>query len=236
MTKNQVNQVNMLQTTLLILTSPTNAPITAGLPAFMRGQSALEGSLNVLSALTQAQGSPITGIAMDKNRLKQSLISRALVVAGAAGAYAHEASNHTQAALFQTTESSLRNMRDSLLDDTAQNLHDRAAELVAADPAKAAEYNLTPMSLTALQSAITAYGSTLGTPRAAIATRVATTEAIAAEIDRAIDNLKKVIDRLIVQFDSTHPAFTAAYAAARKIVNSGNTHAATAAAAAPPQA
>jgi len=87
-----------------------------------------------------------------------------------------------------------------------------------------------------LDGFFTAYGSTLGTPRAAIATRVATTEAIAAEIDRAIDNLKMIIDRLIVQFESSHPAFTAAYAAARKIVNAGNRHAATTAAAVPPQA
>jgi len=227
----------MLQTTWLILTTPANAAITAGLPAFVRGLSSLEGSLNVLSALTQAQGSPITGITLDKGRLKRSLVSRLLIVAGAAGAYAHELNNHTQAALFKVSETSLNRLRDSLLDDTAQNIHDHAAALITADPVKAGEYNLTPISLTALQSAITAYGSILGTPRAAIATRVATTEAIAAEIDRAIDNLKMVIDRLIVQFESSHPAFTAAYAAARKIVNAGNRHAATTAAAAvPPQA
>jgi hypothetical protein len=65
----------------------------------------------------------------------------------------------------------------------------------------------------------------LGTPRAAIATRVATTEAIIAEITRALLNLKKVLDRLIVPFESSHPAFTAAYHAARKIVNAGNSHA-----------
>jgi PAS domain-containing protein len=69
------------------------------------------------------------------------------------------------------------------------------------------------------------YAVMLGTPRAAIATRVATTEAIIAEITRALLNLKKVLDRLIVPFESSHPAFTAAYHAARKIVNAGNSHA-----------
>jgi hypothetical protein len=135
--------------------------------------------------------------------------------------------------LNRRTESSLITQRDALLDDTTQNIHDRAALLVAADPAKAAEYNLTPAALADLQSAITGYAAMLGTPRAAIATRVATTEAIAAEIDRAMDNLKRVLDRLIVQFESSHPAFTSAYHAARKIVDSGNSHAG---AAAPPQA
>ena len=103
-----------------------------------------------------------------------------------------------------------------------------------ADAVKTADYNPTPATLTALQSAITAYESTLGTPRAAIASRVAITAAIPAEIDRALDNLKNVLDRLIVQFQADHPAFTTAYTAARKIVNSGNSH--TPPAAVPPVA
>ncbi len=222
MNKKQVNQINMLQATCLILTTPHNAAITAGVPAFTRGLAALQGSLNVLSALGQAQGSPLTGIAMDKERLQRSLVNRTLIVAGAAGACAFEATNHTQAQQFKVSETGLLRLRNTILDDTAQNIHDHAAAMLAADPAKAAEYNLTALSLADLQSAITAYGSTLGTPRAAIATRVATTEAIIAEVTRARLNLKNVLDRLIVPFETTHPAFTAAYHAARKIVDSGN--------------
>jgi hypothetical protein len=233
MNKNQINQTNMLQATMLILNSPENAAITGAIPAIVRAQNALEGSLNLLGALTRAQGNPLTGISLDKARLKRSLVNRALAVAGAAGALAHEAGNQTQAAAFLVTETSLITQRDALLDDTTQNIHDRAALLVAADPAKAAEYNLTPAALADLQSAITGYAAMLGTPRAAIATRVATTEAIAAEIDRAMDNLKRVLDRLIVPFESSHPSFAAAYQAARKIVNAGNSHAGPAATTAP---
>ena len=83
---------------------------------------------------------------------------------------------------------------------------------------------MTPTNSPDLQSAITAYASTLGTPRAAVASRVAITEAIAAEITRALGNLKNVLDRLIPQFEATEPAFTTAYAGARKIVNAGNSY------------
>ena len=51
--------------------------------------------------------------------------------------------------------------------------------------------------------------------------RVAITAAIAAKIERALANLKNVLDRLIVQFTAEHPAFAAAYTAARKIVTRG---------------
>lgn len=225
MNKEQINHVNMFQTTLLILLAPDNTSIYAGLPAFVRGQASLGGSVNLLSALAQAQGSPLTGISLDKERLKLSLISRLLIVGGAAGAYAFEKSNHTLAAKFDIKEGALKNLRDALLDEAAQGVHDAAAALVAADPATAEEYNLTPAVLSDLQSAITGYASTLGTPRAAVANRVAITAAIAAEIARADANLKHVLDRLILQFHADHPAFTAAYDAARKIVNAGNSRA-----------
>ena len=168
-----------------------------------------------------AQGSPLTGITLDKCCLKLSLL---MIVGGAAGVYAYELGNQTLATKFEVTESALKALRDALLDETAQGIHDQAAALVAPDPAKTAEYNLTAAALTDLQSTITAYGSS-GTPRDAIASRVAITAAIGAEIELALANLKNVLDRLVVQFTAEHPAFAAAYTAARKIVNAGNTHA-----------
>ncbi len=221
MNKDQVAEINMFQTTALILTAPANKPITAGLPAFVRAMTGLEGSLNLLSALAQAQGNPLTGIAHDKDRLQLSLVTRTLIVAGAAGAYAFEKANLTLAAKFDVKEGELKNTKDSLLDKVAQGIHDEAEAMITADPVKTAEYNLTATLLTDLQSAITAYGSTLGTPRAAIASRKAITEAIAAEIDRAKDNLTNVLDRLILQFEAGHPAFVSAYEAARKIIRTG---------------
>ncbi|MCX8497300.1 MAG: hypothetical protein ORN51_14050 [Akkermansiaceae bacterium] len=221
MNKAQIAEINMFQTTALILTAPANKPITAGLPAFVRAMTGLEGSLNLLSALAQMQDTPLTGIALDKSRLQRSLINRTLIVAGAAGAYAFEFPNLTLGAKFDVKEGELNNTKDAMLDKVAQGIYDEAAAIIAADPVKTAEYNLKPTLLTDLQSAITAYSSTLGTPRAAIVGRVAVTEAITAEIDRAKDNLTNVLDRLILQFQAEHPAFVSAYEAARKVIRTG---------------
>ncbi len=154
MTKDQINQVNMFQTTDLILTKPENAAITTGLPAIVRGQSSLHGSVNLLASLAQAQGSPLTGITLDKDRLKLSLITRLIIVSGAAGVYAYEKQNQTLAAKFQVAESTLKGLRDAVLDETAQGIHDEAAALVAADPVKTADVGLTHAVLTDLQSAV----------------------------------------------------------------------------------
>ena len=225
MTNGQINKANAYQATNLVLSDPVYQAIWSGLPAFARGQASLAGSINVLAALAQAQGTPLTGITLDKDRLKLSLISRILIVAGAAGSFAFEAGNQTVAAKFDVKEGALKNMRESLLDDAAQVIHDEAEKLVTANPAKMLEFNLTPAMLTDLQSAITAYSETLGTPRAAISGRTGVTAAIAAEIERADANLESILDRLILQFAATNPEFTTAYASARKVINAGGGHA-----------
>jgi hypothetical protein len=224
MNSEQIDKTQMFQTTLLVLTAPANAAITSGFPAFLRSQAAHAGSLNLIAALAQAQGGAIKGITLDKDRLQLSLINRTAIVAGAAGAFAFDSGNQTLAAKFDIKEGTLKNLRDSLIDDAAQVIHDEAAALVTADAAKMAEYKLTPLVLTDLQSAITAYSATVGTPRAAIAGRTGITEAIANEIARADANLKNSLDRLILQFQAEHPNFTTAYAAARKIVTAGGGH------------
>jgi len=224
MTKDQINKANAHQATNLVLTDATFRLIWAGLPAFARGQASLEGSINLLAALAQSQGTAIKGITLDKERLKNSLVARTLIVAGAAGSYAFETGNQTLAAKFDVKEGGLKNTRDSLLDDAAQVIHDSAAGLVAANPTRLAEANLTSLMLADLQSAITAYSATVGTPRAAVAGRSGVTEAIAAELKRADANLENILDRLILQFQADHPTFTTAYATARKIVNAGGSH------------
>ncbi len=221
MQKPEINITNMLQTVNLVLTAQQNQPIWSGLPAFVRGQGRLAGSINILAALAQSQGTNLKGITVDKDRLQLSVITRLENVAGMAGPYAFENGNQTLGAKFNVKAGKLLNTRDGLLADLAQGIHDEADTLVTAQPAKLAEYGLTPLILTDLQSAITAYRSVLGTPRAAISNRSADTQAIAAEIKRASLNLDQVLDRLMLQFRTENLAFFNAYEAARKIVDVG---------------
>lgn len=219
MNNDQINKTNSYQATNLVLTAPANQPIWSVLPAFVRGQASLAGSINILAALAESQGTALTGITLDKDRLQASVINRTIIVAGAAGVYAFETQNETLAAKFDVTASGLQNTRDSLLDDTAQGVYDAAAPLVTANAAKLAEYGLTPAMLADLQSAITAYSATVGTPRAAVASRSAVTTAIEDEIKRADANLSNILDRLVPQFAADHKAFVDAYHAARKIID-----------------
>lgn len=221
MEKRQTNIINMYQATNLILTAPANAPVWANLPAFTRGQTRLTGSLNILNALVQSQQTALSGIAVDKDRLKQSVIARVLIVAGAGGGYAFEANNATLSARFDTAQGRLENLPDIQLDDIAQGIHDEALALITAQAPTLAEYGLTPAVLDDLQSAITAYGAAVGTPRAAISSRTAVTAAIAAEIRRASATLNELLDRLMLQYRADHSAFYDAYQSARKIVDLG---------------
>src|SRR5207302_4203923 len=109
MKKDQVSTTNMFQATNLVLIDPANHPIWSGLPAFVRGQTSHAGSINILASLAQIQGTPLTGITADKDRLQLSVINRALIVAGQAGPYAFETGNQTLAAKFDIKEGQLKN-------------------------------------------------------------------------------------------------------------------------------
>lgn len=150
-----------------------------------------------------------------------SVVNRTAIVCGQAGPYALEAQNATLAAHFTFKQGVLENTRDAALDDLAQRVHDEAAALVAAQPAKMVEYGLKATGLADLQSAITAYSASLGVHTAASGRRVGITVAIAAEIDRADANLGDFLDRLILQFTVEHPQFVKAYQTARRIIDLG---------------
>lgn len=76
MNKPQINKVTSCQTLRLVLDDAGNQPIWKALPAFAKGVTQFYGSMNVLSALSAAQGEVTTGIAADKKRLAESVINR----------------------------------------------------------------------------------------------------------------------------------------------------------------
>jgi hypothetical protein len=219
--KRQTDKTSSYASLKIILEQAANKAIWSALPAFERGVTQFYGSMNVLAALAQAQGTPTTGIAVDKSRIAQSLINRTLEISGAVSAYAEETKDATLQSSVTFSKSELKDLRDPELDDQAQAVHDIAAGLVAENAVKMGEYGLTAVKLADLQSAITAYSELVGGPRAAIKGKVAVTRAIEAEFARADRLLTGQLDKLVVQFETAHPQFVTTYRAGRVIAASG---------------
>ena len=78
MKKRLTDKINSYSALKITLELPDNKPIWSALPAFQRGVTQFYGSMNVLAALEKAQGTPTTGITVDKSRLADSVINRTL--------------------------------------------------------------------------------------------------------------------------------------------------------------
>lgn len=217
MKKPQIDKLSNYQTLKLVLEDPAHKPVWTTHPAFLRGAERFYGSINVLAALAQAQGTPITGIAVDKDRLAESLIARTLVVSGAIAAWASETDNRTLFDRADVKEGELQKLRDAELDDAAQVQHDLALDNLAVMP----DYGLTNALLADLQSAITAYTPLVGKAYAERSKRKSVTDAIPDEFARADKILDEQLDRLVRQFETDHKSFVDAYRNARRIVQSG---------------
>jgi len=185
MNKRQTDKITSYAALKITIERVESKSIGSELPAFERGTVQFCGSLNVLAALEQQQGMPTKGIAVDKNRLAESVINRALEIGGAVAAYASGIGDAKLEAQVSFSKSALKELRDSQLDDRAQAVHDIAAGLVAKGKAAMKDCGLDATKLTDLQSAITAYSAMVASPRAAIAGKAAITTAIDGEFARA---------------------------------------------------
>ncbi len=79
--------------------------------------------MNVLAALERAKGAPTKCIAVDKNRLADSVINRTMEIGGAVAAYASGIGDETLQVRASFSKSKLRDLRDAELDDRAQAVH-----------------------------------------------------------------------------------------------------------------
>ncbi|MDB6170821.1 MAG: hypothetical protein JWL59_132 [Chthoniobacteraceae bacterium] len=220
MNKRQLDKISSYQTLRLVLEDAAYKALWTPLPAFAKGVAAFYGSLNLLTALTQAQGTMLTGVTVDKERLAESVINRTLLVAGALAAYASASGNRT---LFDKSDirlGDLQKLRDAALDDAAFALYSLAAAEFKASPATLAEYGMSAAQLKELSNAIAAYSAMVGKPFAERAKRKSATDAIPDELARIDQVLSEQIDRLMPQF-AGNKEFAAAYENARQIVHSG---------------
>jgi hypothetical protein len=220
MNKRQLDKISSYQILRLVLEDAAYKPLWAPLPAFAKGVAAFYGSLNLLTALTQTQGTLLTGVTVNKGRLAESVINRAVLVAGALAAYASATGNRTLFAKADLRAGNLQKLRDAALDDAALALQDLAAAEFGPNAAKLAEYGLNATRLTELSSAITAYSAVVGKPFAERAKRKSATDAIPDELARIDQILSEQLDRLMPQF-AVYKEFVAAYETARRVVQSG---------------
>jgi hypothetical protein len=130
-------------------------------------------------------------------------------------ALAAKGAKHDLAAQVQMTKSSLDQMPDSDLEDTAE----RVGAAASANMADLAAYGVTAAEVTALDTARTTFAGMKTSPRQAAVVRKAQTESIPQLIRNVRSIFRNEIDKMMTPYKKTNTDFYNGYFAARVIIN-----------------
>jgi hypothetical protein len=213
MTQDQDNIRTMFQTTIQFLDN--NNSIWSGTTAFADAVTRAKSGLDALDTAVDTQQTPTTGVAGDKAQARDDLEDKILALADQVAALAAKGAKHDLAAQVQMTKSSLDQMPDSDLEDTAE----RVGAAATANMADLAAYGVTAADVTALNTARTTFAGMKTSPRQAAVVRKAQTESIPQLIRNVRSIFRNEIDKMMTPYKKTNTDFYNGYFAARVIVN-----------------
>jgi len=170
-------------------------------------------TVSQIQTIGEMQKADKTGITMEKNRLKKSLISMATDNSRKLTAFAKFTGNGGLLNEAKFTPSDFERMTDVGIRDYIKILYSKAESYVD----KLAEYGITPETQKQFLDTITAYTTSLSTPRTGITEKVKATNKLTElfiNADNAIENMDYAVG--IIQL--TQPDFFVGYKSSRKIV------------------
>lgn len=190
-----------------------NENLTKDLPNFVASYQVLLDTVSQIQTIGEMQKADKTGITMEKNRLKKRLISMATDNSRKLTAFAKFTGNGGLLNEAKFTPSDFERMTDVGIRDYIKILYSKAESYVD----KLAEYGITPETQKQFLDAITAYTTSLSTPRTGITEKVKATNKL-TELFINADNAVENMDYAVGIIQLTQPDFFVGYKSSRKIV------------------
>lgn len=213
MTGRQESKLNMYHA--VINHADDNTTIVTTILAFSTAYTSFKAIVSSLDATVQLEAQVITGIATDKKTMKQTLCQQAADIAAVVYAYATTTNNNELAEEVNFSVSDLIRLRDDQTAPTCKNIHDAANDNLAA----LATYGITAGMLTTFNTLITDYTSKVPATRNTVALRKTYAASIKTLFKDADNILKKVLDKLAVQFKAANLEFHDTYFNNRIIID-----------------
>lgn len=215
MNKNQENKLTMFKTVIAVLNN--NSALFSAFAPFQAQVTDFDSVYNQILTEIAAQSEPTTGYTTQKGALREQAVKLGLLIALKIKAYAKLTNNSVLYSRYDITASGFNGKRDTELVSMLNEIHSTAT----ANIANLAAYNLTPAQLATFSSAITDYHNEVTSPRLVINDKVYAGENIERLLTEGTDILK-TLDGLILEYETSDPAFYFAYTKSRKIINFGH--------------
>jgi hypothetical protein len=186
MTTNQESKLNMYLAVRNFMIP--NDGVTKDLPNFAASYATLLSTISQIQAIGEMQKFDKTGLAIEKNKLKETLITMAADYSRKITAFAKFTNNNTLLNEAKFSVSDLGRMTDVALKDYLQIIHDKAE----ANIGSLSEYGIKSETQKVFIDTIIAFNTALSTPRTGIAEKSKATKKLAVlfnDADAAIENM-----------------------------------------------
>jgi hypothetical protein len=215
---NKVNENKMSMFYALLQVLEKHVAVWTGLVPFKNAHDEFKNNVGSLEQATQTQESSLTGVALDKRYKKEAMVKKTLEISQVLFAYAEDQGDVVLRAKVDYSRSDYMKVRDAVVAQTCQNIHDLANPLIAS----LAAYGLVAGDLSTQQAEIDAYTATVGSPRAALIVRKGATAEINALVKDSMKILNNRMDKLMPEYETSNADFFQEYFDARMIVDSGS--------------
>ena len=194
-----------------------NATLYSSVAALITAKTDLKTIATSVQSYRQGQETDNRGIAQSKAGTKTSLINATLKVSSGIVAYASSIGDKTLKQKTNYTESDLKKTRDTILWDKCKLIYDTATPIAT----QLTGFFVTAADLTALNTALTNFMTSIPQPRTATAVKKNSTTNLAKLFADGEKIIKDRIDGMMLPFRQTKPDFYNAYITAKKTVNLG---------------
>ncbi len=203
----------MFKTTRDYLTA--NASVWNGIPATVAAHALLVTRIGAIDTMVTEQEKVLSGIYANKRAKRTELEKKMLLVSGPAAAYAAATGNELMLADTDLNPSELSNATEQRIDDIATRLINAVNNEIGA----LADYGVTEVQMTALDTALEVYEGAKTSPDVARAQRAGFTAALEPLVKSATDLLNDQLDKLISIYKDSNVPFHAGYESARVIID-----------------
>jgi hypothetical protein len=163
------------------------------------------------------QEARLTGVALDKNDIRQKMGLRAHTLAEVVAAYAAAQRNTELVSRLGRSLTEYTRGRDTLLKERAEQVLETSRPILP----ELGEYGVTETQWTELETFVKTFAERLAAPRAAITGRRAATQTLDACFAATDELLRMRLDKVLTQLRDT--PFYLNYRAARRLVNNRGT-------------
>ena len=215
MKRSTANKLNMYESVHAVLTDHQNS--WQNIPAFANAVNTIETKLALLRVRITEQLSATTGVTLEKKLRTEDLRSRMLVIQHALFLLGRASGD---IALRERNNHSKSDLRDLNLNEFAARCSELKTDLDTYG-AQLAEYGITQQTIDELMPLLLGIDELNNSTRKAIIKRKEITRSI-SDLEHELDELLRVeLDRLILVFKQSDPAFFHSYNSARITIDYG---------------